>query len=120
MYSAWWCQAGERLDVLTALPVGWDGYESPPVRKDIAAFALDIVEQCCMSADELPFFVPGSCGTLQMEWHVKGGDIELYIEAPGNVQAWYANAGTGSGGIEARLTTDFTLVKTWLSQVHYG
>ena len=116
----WLEEIRERLQALMALPAGWDGYSSPPVSPGVAAFALDIIEQCCTHETPPPSIVPGSSGTLQIEWHLERGDMELFIVAPGEVDAWYKDRSTGPNGVEAPLLTDFTLLKKWLSEVRCG
>ena len=64
------------LDVLTSLPVGWDGYQGKPVDPRAAKMALEI-------AEALPGYswqaVPGDSGDVQLEYHGCGFDIEINI-----------------------------------------
>lgn len=42
-----------------------------------------------MTADTIPpAVVPTADGGLQLEWHTKGVDLEVYVDANGHVSAW--------------------------------
>lgn len=69
----------DKIRELLTLPVGWDGYESPPVSLRNMAFALAILDFLQLSR---PQMVPGSGGSLQLEWHLKTVSIEIYIATP--------------------------------------
>ena len=102
----------DRLQELTALPVGWDGYSAPPVNFANAEFALRMLEAICSSECIPPQIVPGNDGDLQIEWHTSNGSIELHVMAPNSVHAW--RSGIGSLEDELALTNDFTVVVGWL------
>jgi hypothetical protein len=104
----------ERLDYLCQLSLGWDGYRARPVSFSTAHFALRLLESVCDSTTPAPSIVPGPSGDLQIEWHLKSGDIELHVRAPNDVHAWRETLSTGENGEELRLTIDFTLVARWV------
>jgi hypothetical protein len=103
-----------RLNELTALQSGWDGYEGVPVSFQNAYFAMEMLDACCRGDAPPPQIVPGSNGDLQIEWHLERGDIELHILGPNDVRAWHANENTGFDGEEVPLTNDFTMVLRWI------
>ena len=103
-----------KLNELTALPRGWDGYGGRPVRFDCANFALRMLEAIAPVDAPAPQIVPGSTGDLQLEWHLPNEDIELHVRGPNKVTAWQANVATGPGGQELQLTNDFAQIATWI------
>jgi hypothetical protein len=103
-----------RLNELTALQPGWDGYEGVPVTFENAFFAMQVLEACCRGDDPTPQIVPGTSGDLQIEWHLERGDIELHILGPNDVRAWHAEENTGFDGEEVPLTNDFHIVLRWI------
>ena len=106
-----------RLNELTALRRGWDGYEGVPVTFENAYFAMQVLEACCRGDDPTPQIVPGTSGDLQIEWHLESGDIELHILAPNDVHTWHADENTGFEGEEVLLTNDFTAVVRWIKNL---
>jgi hypothetical protein len=103
-----------RLNELTALQPGWDGYEGVSVTFESAYFAMEVLEACCYGDDPTPQIVPGTSGDLQIEWHLERGDIELHILGPNEVRAWHIDENTGFDGEEVSLTNDFNIVLRWI------
>jgi len=114
--SAWSAQLREKLNALTALPIGWDGYHGVPVSFDCARFAVRILDAICDGAVPAPSLVPGSDGTLQIEWHCCGFDVELDVLDVGQVDAYRLNRGTGEEE-EIELGVDFTQISTWIEDM---
>lgn len=114
--SEWVDELRPRLNDLTKLPVGWDGYRGQPVSFDCASFGADLLEKLCQFSVPAPSLVPGSGGTMQIEWHVGGFDIELDVKDVYNVIAYRRNCITGDEE-EHELATDFSLVFSWLGEL---
>lgn len=104
----------QRLNELTSLPDGWDGYTGRPVSFETAYFALRLLEATCGSDAPVPQLVPGSDGDLQLEWHLGSSDIELHVRGPNDVTAWRAVDGAEVEFEELNLTNDFTTVVGWI------
>lgn len=112
----WTASLAARLDHLRRLPVGWDGYDAPPVRGEIADLAAHILEAVCGPGTPAPSAVPGTSGDLQIEWHTQGWDIEIDVLETGHIEAWRRNLASLRED-ELRLTNDFTEVRTWVAQL---
>jgi hypothetical protein len=104
-----WVKITSRLQELTTLEKGWDGYDAPPVSFENASFALKILEKICDTETLPPQIVPGSNQDLQMEWHTKNGTMELHIVSPYNVYLW-----TDELDDEISLSTDYTYALQYL------
>lgn len=118
-HSSEWMKALKlRFDRITALPIGWDGYAGRPVSFSCAAFAANILERLCHEFPDLPppGVVPGSDGTVQLEWHAGGFDIELDVLGVNSVAAErYVHETREIEEIEIR--TDFSRVVQWLEEL---
>ena len=69
-----------KLQELMRLPPGWYGPKSIPVDKEVAAAALLIAERLVSHpGDPEPHFVPGEDGSIQIEWHVSGLDVDIDV-----------------------------------------
>ena len=108
----------KRLEELTQLEFGWDGYRGKPVASSNAQFALDMIESI-FEGEQINTIqiVPGINGDLQVEWHNLKGDIELHVKAPNVVSALRLILNGDPDGEEIDLTNDFTIVKKWVSKM---
>jgi hypothetical protein len=103
----------QRFNELVNLPVGWDGYAGMAVTFDCAVFAANFLERLYVSEVPAPDLVPGSDGSIQIEWHRNGFDIELDVLAPYEVNAIRRNVATDEIE-ELQLQMDFTEVQHWI------
>lgn len=71
----------QRFDELRDLERGWDSYDGlPPAEK--AIMAAESIDSCLA-------YVPCGDGTIQMEFHAAGVDVELAISKAGKVTSIY-------------------------------
>lgn len=112
-----WETIKSRLEELSKLEVGWDGYRGVPMRFEVGYFAAEIIKNLCgLSTPYMPEIIPGSNGDVQIEWHRNGKSIELHVKAPYNVTAWRNNNAFGENGEEINLEADFTTINKWLEE----
>ena len=114
--STWIDDLKERFDELVSLPVGWDGYTGKPVSFTCAQFAANLIERLYDELLPPPNLIPGSDGTLQIEWHRNHFDIEIDVLAPYQVIATRYDCKSGRQE-EFDLDSDFTLLADWLSEL---
>jgi len=111
--SVWVRELKDRLDDLTSLPRGWDGYAGQPVLFNVAQFAANLIERLCIDDVPAPQLVPGSDGTMQLEWHLNGYDIEIDVLAPFDVVATrYDHLSDTEDEIEVQ--SDFSELSLWM------
>ncbi|WCL54406.1 hypothetical protein [Gimibacter soli] len=114
--SEWMSVLRPRFDELTALPRGWDGYQGVPVSWSCAEFAANILDRLNEEYVPPPSLVPGSDGTVQIEWHRNGYDVEIHVLAPNKVNAYRYDRNSGHEE-EFNLTNDFSSVQNWVKQL---
>lgn len=113
-YRSSWMQVLEtRLNELTALPRGWNGYRSLPVSFSCAGFAASLLERICTDGLPPPSIVPGTDGTLQIEWHRNGYDVEIDVLGPNHVIATRCKV-DDDGEETLALENDFTPLVAWM------
>jgi hypothetical protein len=112
----WWDALQARLNELTALPRGWDGYNGQPVSYICAMFAATVLERVYETNLPLPALVPGADGSLQIEWHVSDFDIELDVLDANKVVARRYDCRSDTEQ-EEQLSNDFTVVSTWVEDL---
>ncbi|WP_420413278.1 hypothetical protein [Roseibium sp.] len=111
--SLWIQGLEDRFNELTSLPLGWDGYNGQPVTFNCAQFAANLIERLCIDSVPAPQLVPGADGTLQLEWHMNGFDIEIDVLAPYLVIATRCNHESGIDE-EIEIQSDFSELADWI------
>ena len=111
--SDWYSQLEKRLNDLTGLPVGWDGYMGKPVSFQCANFAAHILVRLCRNNVPAPGLVPGTDGSLQIEWHRNKFDVEIDVLGAKNVIATRLNHETGMEEI-VEIENDFSEIAKWV------
>jgi len=114
--SEWLAVLADRFDDITSLPRGWDGYGGLPVAFSCAQFAANLIDRLFDSNIGVPQLVPGSDGTLQIEWHENDFDIEVDVLGPYDVIAVKRDLSTGET-IEREFNTDFSELADWIKEL---
>jgi len=79
----WLGEARGRLKDVVQLEPGWDGHQGKPVRPEIADYAFLLLQRLVRRPGiPRPIISPLSYGGLVLEWHRKGWDVEIEIDAP--------------------------------------
>jgi hypothetical protein len=112
--SPWTTALRAKFDELTSLPRGWDGYTAGPVSFTCAQFAANLIERLYTKDVPAPQLVPGSDGTLQIEWHRKQFDVEIDVLGAYEVIATRRNLATDQVE-ELELEADFTALTEWIA-----
>jgi hypothetical protein len=83
--SPWYRAALDRISGLTALAVGWNGYDAREVKADMAIDTAKFLTKVAFPRIAAPSIVTLSDGGVQVEWHRGGVDIEIVFsdEEPG-------------------------------------
>ena len=111
--SPWFEELRKKFDEICSLPEGWDGYAGFPVSFSNASFAADLLERLYSDGVPPPSIVPGSDGSLQLEWHRNQFDVEIDVLAPYQVVAKRTNHVTDTEK-EIELDSDFTALEEWI------
>ena len=111
--SQWVQELESRFIELTGLPIGWDGYQGKPISLSCAKFAANLIESIYVASVPAPKLVPGSDGTLQLEWHLNGFDIEIDVLAPFEVVATRHDHVTEAVD-EIDVQSDFSELAEWV------
>jgi len=114
--SPWMRDLSSRFNEVVLLPLGWDGYTGVPVSFTTAQFAAQMIERLWVSNVPTPSIVPGTDGSVQVEWHAGGYDIELDVLGPLEVEAYRMNQATGEVD-ELEIESDFSQIAQWISDI---
>jgi hypothetical protein len=69
----------EALVRIMRLPPNWDSFGAQPVQSALAGKAVEILSLIMEENSPPPSIVPLSDGGLQMEWHLRGEDVEIVV-----------------------------------------
>jgi hypothetical protein len=111
--SDWQRALTPRLEQLIRLPLGWDGYRGRPISYACTTFAGQILVRLCRSDLAPPALVPGSDGSIQIEWHENGYDVELDVQGPNHVIAKRFDH-VSEKDEEIELSNDFAAIMGWI------
>lgn len=78
----WQLEADERLADLMLLRRGWNGPQSGPISVGMASYIRALLQSVMRRDTPVPAFVPAQGGSVQLEWHQNGLDVELMIYRP--------------------------------------
>ena len=82
------------LKELLELPEGWDSYDASIITDEAIAGAADVLERLQLPMETpQPDVVPGSSGSVQLEWHRSGADVEIHISSAGHATAFLSGSG---------------------------
>lgn len=76
------------------LPEGWDSYGASLISDEAIAEAADVLVRLKLPLETPePSVVPGSSGSVQLEWHRCGADVEIHISSAGDATAFLSDEG---------------------------
>lgn len=94
-WPAWLGNADEDLIRLLRLPHNWDSYGAIQVSKENAIAALNLLINVVEERTPKPAFIPTNQGSVQLEWHTGGIDLEIEILSPHRFFLSFENSNTG-------------------------
>ncbi len=80
---AWLPAVVAKLDELATLPPNWNSYRSAPVRRACLLAAVQLLLDMMRDNSPTPAVVPTNRGTVLLEWHRHGIDLEIEVLGPG-------------------------------------
>jgi hypothetical protein len=104
----WLRQARAKLNQLRCLPANWNSYGAKQVTPGAIEAAYKLLQEMATHATPYPAIVPTSDGSVQLEWHTRGIDLELRILSPTRLGMTFEDLQHGQELIEAELQYDFT------------
>lgn len=98
---------------LLRLPAGWNSYSAKPIGSQNAIRAIRLLAEFLGPETPPPVAVPTVRGGIQLEWHTRGVNIEVYVDSPESVGFFAEHAGSGEGS-EAPLAGHEQELRLWL------
>jgi hypothetical protein len=93
----WTSKAAQRFVDLIRLPEGWDGHKGRPVLPPVADYAYQLLQKLMLQPGlPLPSITPLAYGGIMLEWHRRGLDVEIEIDAPACHRVYICEIATGT------------------------
>lgn len=117
VFSPWNAALESRMAELKSLPYYIPEYYGGSCVKDTCAnFANHLLNVLFVEGVPAPQLVPGGDGTVQMEWHRNGFDLEIDIALPYGVFATRRDL-VNNLVDEIEVTSDLSILLQWISNL---
>jgi hypothetical protein len=106
---AWFGQAVASLNEASMLAANWDSYGAPAIRRSSSLAALKLLAQITTQTTPRPSIVPTNRGTVMLEWHTRGIDLEIEAIGPGKFHVAFEHLG-GTDAWESEVGADVSIL----------
>jgi hypothetical protein len=79
----------DALKMISALPAKWDSYSARPIAYKAIVNAIRLICETTFESTPTPQVIPVSSGSIQLEWHKGGIDLEIEIDEAGTVSTYF-------------------------------
>ena len=114
--SADYVQTVKKLIELLELPGGWNSYNAKPISKENVNFAVDLLARVMRVGTPAPTVVPKVRGGVQLEWHIRGLNIEIDISSPHEVSFFAEDIRTTEEPVEEDLD-EYIILSQWIDRL---
>lgn len=104
----------EKLAQLLSLGANWDSYGARPIDPQLPLAALQLLASVMRNSSPPPDVVPTSRGTIQLEWHRDGVDLETDVRLPGVYRVCFESS---TDSWERELNGDASIVAAIIAQI---
>jgi hypothetical protein len=105
------------LEELRDLRKNWDSYGAEPVSPAMIGAAYELLQQIAPAKVPMPSIVPTSNGSVQIEWHTRGIDLEVRLLSAARISVAFEDATNPGNAWERELTFDVTPLKDLMSDL---
>jgi hypothetical protein len=114
---AWLPSVRVALEELRELRKDWDSYGAAPVSPVMIGAAYELLQQIVPARVPMPSIVPTSNGSVQIEWHTHGIDLEVRLLSPARISVAFEDSTNPGNAWERELTFDMTPLKALMSHL---
>jgi hypothetical protein len=101
---------------LAELRSGWNSYAARPIGRDVIDHVARWIPTLLQPSTPEPAVVPRVRGGIQLEWHRKGIDLEIYVDSPTDIRFEAEDLRSGQT-VEAPLAGNEELLNTWVTRI---
>lgn len=109
-FPAWLEKAKAQVEDLGKLQTGWDSYNAKPISAIARTAAYGLLRQLSSPQTPQPTLVPTSDGSVQIEWHTRGIDLEIRVLSSTRISVCFEDAHGDVAPMEDELQYDLTVL----------
>lgn len=113
----WFNRAMAELEALRHLNKNWDSYGAPRINRQSLTEARSLLRELARSKTPAPSVVPTSDGSVQLEWHTRGIDLEVRWISTTTVHVCLEDLRGVLGAIDDDLLYDFLPLKAAIREL---
>lgn len=107
----WEAKLVPKISRMSEYGEGWDGYSAKRVSYEACMFAINILNNIMRPSTPCPQVVPTSSGSVQIEWHEKGIDLEVRVSGAYKCDLYCEDATRpGDQPMEVAIGADLSLL----------
>jgi antitoxin (DNA-binding transcriptional repressor) of toxin-antitoxin stability system len=92
---SWLLPTIRTLAELLDLPEGWSSYPARRIDPAAVIWALELLGKVMQTETPAPIVVPTARGELELEWHLRGIDLEVHPVSPGRLYFYFEDQRSG-------------------------
>lgn len=85
----------EKIASFSDLAPNWDSYGALTINPLCIVASVQFALQVIGPEISIPFAAPTVGGGVQLEWHRRGRDFEIYVESPSKISAFFSDDDSG-------------------------
>jgi len=106
----------EEIVNLLALSPGWNSYSAKPIGQQSVVAAIKLLAEFLELESPSPVVVPTVQGGIQLEWHTKGINLEVYVDSPGKISFFAEEIRSGESS-EKILAGHEPELRSWIQRI---
>lgn len=114
--SSTFLKSVEAVVDLLSLPRGWNSYSAKPIEHQNARQAIRLLADFLRPDTPPPSVVPTVRGGIQLEWHTRGANVEIYIESPSDA-SFFAEETESGRSSDVPLSGHEPELRSWLQRL---
>jgi hypothetical protein len=111
---AWLKETYDRIAALEALKENWDSYGGLPVANQAISMLRMLLSNLDIEDMPTPHLAPLPDGGIGLHWRVAARDLEIEVEATGEVRSLRTNVGGESIPVDVRTLSDAQESLDWV------
>lgn len=90
-FSSWHTETVNNLYGILALDEDWDSYGASRLSPETAKAVTNLLRDIMQSESPAPQVVPSASGSIQVEWHLAGIDLEIEVESLSTIHVFFSD-----------------------------
>jgi hypothetical protein len=86
---AWLAETERKLREFLTLPANWNSYGARTIQPDVVDATIQLLRRVAQPNMPQPIVVPTVRGGVQLEWHMRGIDLEIELASPEKIHVLY-------------------------------